>query len=362
MAPQDPQERFLDSGGAVLGTVYATAADEMAVHHESSGNELLVTSTGMELPTGDFDMGGGRITSVGAPTSANDAARKAYVDGVAQGLTLKDSVRAAPTTNIDLASATDPNPADGVTLNDGDRVLLKEQTSAVENGIYDAVTATDPTTWVRSADADEDSEVASGMFTFVEEGTTNGGSSFIVTTDDPITVDTTAITFSQFASAGEILGGDGLTKSGQTLDINVSDFAGSHLSDDGSNNLTVDDDFVENSGDTISGTLSVDANLQLIGYDDLVLGNPTNSAYASLNTLSGGTGAGRIDYLSVHSLDSGGLGHQFQIEQSGGTVLTPLQLWDNYLDMSNANYVKLPERTSDPSAPAGAMWYRTDLD
>lgn len=176
-----------------------------------------------------------------APVNDGDAARKGYVDGVAQGLNLKESVRAATNgVNVDLTSATDPNPIDGVTLSNGDRVLLKDQTTGSENGIYIANTATDPTTWTRSPDFDEDSEVTSGAFTFVEEGTNNGDSSWIVTTDDPITVGSTSITFSQFAAAGEITAGDGLNKSGQTLSVDVSDFAGTFLSDDGSENLQVD--------------------------------------------------------------------------------------------------------------------------
>lgn len=162
----------------------------------------------------------GGIGGLPAPTADNDAARKQYVDGVAQGLDLKESTSAATSSNIDLTSTADPNPIDGYTLSNGERVLLKNQTTASENGIYVANTATDPSTWTRSTDFDEDAEVTSGSFTFVENGTTNGNTSWIVTTDDPITVGTTAIVWSQFASAGEITAGVGLSKTGQTLDVN----------------------------------------------------------------------------------------------------------------------------------------------
>jgi hypothetical protein len=205
------------------------------------------------------------VTNLPSPSNDGDAARKQYVDGVAQGLNLKESVRAATDgTNIDLTSATDPNPIDGVTLSDGDRVLLKDQNTASENGIYVTSTATNPTTWTRSADFDEDAEVTSGAFTFVEEGTNNGNTSWIVTTNDPITVDTTAINWSQFASAGEISAGDGLDKSGQTLSVDVSDFAGSGLQDDGGNDLELTNDSVTVAGNTVSlgGSTS-------IGHGDL---------------------------------------------------------------------------------------------
>jgi hypothetical protein len=184
--------------------------------------------------------GTARVTNAPSPNDADELARKAYVDGVASGLDLKDSVDASPTTGIDLASTTDPNPVDGVTLADGDRVLLKNQMDATENGIYVAVTATDPSTWTRASDFDEDTEATNGAFTFVEDGTENGDSAFIVTSDDPITLGTTQILWSQFSSAGNISAGDGLTKSGQSLNIEPADFAGTFLSDNGSDDLQVD--------------------------------------------------------------------------------------------------------------------------
>jgi hypothetical protein len=181
-----------------------------------------------------------QITNLPEPTADDHAARKGYVDGVAQGLDLKDSCVAANTSNINLSSSTSPNPVDGHTVTDGERVLLKEQTDASENGIYVANTATDPTTWTRAPDADQDTEITDGTFTFVENGNQNGNTSYIVTSSDPITIGSTNIEWSQFSSAGDFSGGDGITRSGNTFAVNVSDFSGSFLSDDGSNNLTVD--------------------------------------------------------------------------------------------------------------------------
>ena len=164
-------------------------------------------------------MGGNKLTNLADPTNPQDAATQAYVDAIKQGLDIKDSVRVASSANVDL-TITGGGSLNGVTLADGDRVLLKDQTTASENGIYDAVTATDRTTWVRSADADEDAEVTAGLFTFVAEGS-SADSGWILTTDDPITVGTTALSFTQFSGAGQITAGEGLTKSGNTLDANV---------------------------------------------------------------------------------------------------------------------------------------------
>lgn len=191
--------------------------------------------------TGEHTFNAG-ITGLPSPTDAGDAARKAYVDAVEQALDIKDSVQAATDgANVDLGSASDPNPIDGVTLADGDRVLLKDQTDATENGIYDSVTATDPTTWTRSADADEDAEVTAGLFTFVEAGTVNNNRGFVLTTNDPITVGTTALTFTQFSGAGQITAGDGLTKTADTLNIAPADFVGALLSVDGNGDIQVDE-------------------------------------------------------------------------------------------------------------------------
>lgn len=188
---------------------------------------------GLEL--GDsIDMGNNRITNLPSPDGANQPATKGFVESIEQGLDVKDSVRASPTENIDLTSTADPNPVDGITLNDGDRVLLQAQTDAAENGIYDAVTAADPTTWVRSADADEDSEISGGLFTFAREGNANGNQSFVLTTSGSITLGTTDLDFTEFSTAGELIGGDGIFKDGNEINVVPGDFAGTFLTTTGS--------------------------------------------------------------------------------------------------------------------------------
>lgn len=213
----------------------------------------------------------GGIGGLPKPAADNDAARKQYVDAMEQGLDPKDSVVAATDgTAVDLTSSTDPNPIDGVTLSDGDRVLLKDQTDATENGIYSAVTATDPTTWTRTEDFDDDADVTDNAYTFVERGSANVNEGWAVITNDPITVGSTNIVWSQFSGAGQITAGDGLSKTGDTLAAVVSDYAGTGLTDDGSNNLDVQQEQIEDwvaalaTGGTNITTTYDDANDQLV--------------------------------------------------------------------------------------------------
>jgi hypothetical protein len=152
----------------------------------------------------------------GTPTDDNHAATKAYVDAARSGLDVKQSVRAATTVAVLLASGLENGDAiDGVTLATGDRVLVKNQGTASENGIY-VVQASGAA--VRATDFDGTGEVSGGAFTFVEEGTVNADSGWVVTSNGAITVGTDAIAWAQFSGAGQITAGNGLTKSGNTID------------------------------------------------------------------------------------------------------------------------------------------------
>ena len=165
-------------------------------------------------PTGSVSFNSQEITNVADPTSSQSVATKAYVDAVKTGLDVKDSVKVATVSAITLSGT---QTIDGVAVSADERVLVKNQADASTNGIYDCKAGA----WARSADFDSNTEVTSGAFTFVEQGTVNADAGFVLTTDGSITVGTTDLAFTQFSGAGAITAGDGLSKSGTTLSADL---------------------------------------------------------------------------------------------------------------------------------------------
>ena len=163
----------------------------------------------------DQSMGNFKLTNLAAPVSANDAARLIDIQNSAAGISAKDAVRAATTANVTLSGA---QTIDGVSVVAGDRVLVKNNTTASENGIYVAAAGA----WSRASDAATSAQMKSGVFVFVCEGTTNADSGWILSTDGTITLGTTGLSFVQFSGAGTILGGAGMTKTGNTLDVGTA--------------------------------------------------------------------------------------------------------------------------------------------
>lgn len=153
---------------------------------------------------------------VATPTEDAHAATKGYVDAARAGLDVKQSVRAATTAAVNLSTELEAGDTidTTVTLVAGDRVLVKNQGTASQNGIY-VVQETGAA--VRATDFDGAGEVSGGAFTFVEEGTVNADSGWVVSSNGPISVGTDAINWSQFSGAGQITAGDGLTKDGNTI-------------------------------------------------------------------------------------------------------------------------------------------------
>lgn len=166
------------------------------------------------LPNSTVSMNGYKITALADPTAAQDAATKAYVDATRQGLSVKDAVRAATTaSNITLSGL---QTIDSVALAANDRVLVKNQTIQSENGIY----AVSSGSWTRTNDADTNTaEITGGTFLFVQEGTINADTGWVCTNDGTVLVGTTALTFTQFSGAGQVIAGAGLTKTGNSIDV-----------------------------------------------------------------------------------------------------------------------------------------------
>jgi hypothetical protein len=162
-------------------------------------------------PNVDVSWNTHKITGLLDPTNAQDAATKNYVDGVAQGVDAKASVRVATTAN--LAALSGLLTVDGITVAGGDRVLVKDQTTQSANGIYVAAAGA----WARALDADTWAELPSA-FVFVEVGSANADSGWLCTVDAGGTLGTTNVTWVQFSGAGQITAGAGLTKTGNTID------------------------------------------------------------------------------------------------------------------------------------------------
>jgi len=169
------------------------------------------------LATSSVDLNNQKITNLTDPTNPQDAANKRYVDSAVVGIDWKPSVRLATTAAITLATGLENGDTlDGVVLVTGDRVLVKNQTDATENGIYVVAASGAP---ARSSDADTAAEITASFAVFVEEGTVNTDSGWTLTNNGAVTVGTTALSFTQFTGLGQITAGAGLTKTANTLDV-----------------------------------------------------------------------------------------------------------------------------------------------
>ena len=191
----------------------------------ATGNTITVTTDGSDLAiganannildavTGARNINGARITGAGAPINGSDLATKDFVESVAQGLDVKEAVKVATTGGLAGTYATggqtltaNSNGAiqvDGVALSAADRVLLKDQATGSQNGIYTVTTVGDgsnPFVLTRALDFNTSAEVGAGAFMFVEQGTANAGKSFIQSVSGP-TLDTDALTFSVFGDS-----------------------------------------------------------------------------------------------------------------------------------------------------------------
>ena len=259
--------------------------DGNTVSSTNSNGNIVLDPNG----TGTVDVSSAKITSVASPSADTDAATKGYVDGVVNGLDVKKSVDFASTANVAgtynngagtiTASSNGALSMDGGSPSNGQRVLLKDQSSNVQNGVYVVTNsggAGSQYVLTRAADADANAEISGGAFFFVEQGSANADNGFVTTHNGTPTLGTDAITFEQFSGAGQISAGSALTKSGNTL------------------NVAVDDSSIEINSDALRVKASGITNAMLAGSIDL-----TAKVTGALPVGNGGTGLSSIAKGSV---------------------------------------------------------------
>jgi len=259
------------NGNIITNNISARTTGDITISGGSANGNVILAPQG----NGTISASNFRITNIASPDASTDAATKGYVDANSQGLDIKASVRLATSGDRALSGLT---AVDGVTPVDGDRILVKSQTLGSENGIYVAHSGA----WTRATDAVQDS-ITGGSFTFVEEGTNYADTGWVVSTNNPITVGSTSIVWTQFSSAGTVSVNVALSKVGN--EINVK-FDTTTLAVSGTNELKVADSasFVTpNIGSATGSSL------------DLATGNIT-AGNATIGTGSGGsiTGANLV--------------------------------------------------------------------
>jgi len=215
------------TGSAAAPTFRALVADDIPtlLHTKISDFDTGVRTNKlneMASPTASVSLNSQNITDLADPVNTQDAATKGFVEATAQGLDVKDSCVAATTGNITISTAlNNGDTLDGVTLSTNDRVLVKDQSTATQNGIY--VVGSSP---ARAVDLASGADAA-GVFVFIEQGTTNADNGFVCTSNKGSAVTgTNNLTFAQFSGAGQITAADGLQKSGNTMSVDLKSNGG----------------------------------------------------------------------------------------------------------------------------------------
>lgn len=272
---------MLSSDLTVEGTFgYDQATDTFRVRRASS-TLVLGPLDKITLAEADVSLNSHKITSLSPGQAGTDGVNLNQLQDAIAGLAFKDSVRVATTATGTLATAFENgDTVDGVTLATGDRILIKDQSTASQNGIYVVAASGAPT---RATDADSATDIRAATV-FVEEGTANAGSLWTLQTDPPITLDTTSLTFVQFGAASSYTAGGGIGLTGSQFSV----AAGTGLTQDADGLSLATPVTVANGG--TGGANADDARTNLVALTRYAanIGNGSSSTITvthSLNTL-----------------------------------------------------------------------------
>ena len=185
-------------GNFIVGNGSTWVAENGSTARSSLGLGTISTQASSSV-----SISGGSITGLGAPSSGSDAATKTYVDDLVAGLKTRIICRAATTANVTLSSdLQNGDTLDGITLATGNRVLVKNQSTASQNGVYTVVASG---TASRDTDFDAIGELA-GQLVIIQEGSTNAEKMFLCTTDSDASLGSDTITFTEVqpANVGDV--------------------------------------------------------------------------------------------------------------------------------------------------------------